>query len=201
MSRIKAIQTRYKGYRFRSRLEARWAVFFDALGITWEYEKEGFDFDGIDYYLPDFWLPIQDGIWIRLPLDSDWDEFPSIKEDQGNYYGHIPVAGYWFEVKGTPPTSIELNLCRNLAIGTGHHTHLVSGYPGEHKLWKWNRDGNLVCDGEGAELDQELSELCGNDIYYHPFEATALFLGNHKCTFNTAINAARSARFEHGECP
>lgn len=41
---IKAIQTRYKGYNFRSRLEARWAVFFDALGIKWEYEPEGFEF-------------------------------------------------------------------------------------------------------------------------------------------------------------
>lgn len=40
---IKAIETSYKGYRFRSRLEARWAVFFDELGIKWEYEKEGYD--------------------------------------------------------------------------------------------------------------------------------------------------------------
>lgn len=54
--KIKAIDTKYKGYLFRSRLEARWAVFFDALGIKWEYEKEGYDLDGI-YYLPDFWLP------------------------------------------------------------------------------------------------------------------------------------------------
>lgn len=53
---IKAIETRYKGYRFRSRLEARWAVFFDILDISWEYEKEGFDLDGV-WYLPDFWLP------------------------------------------------------------------------------------------------------------------------------------------------
>ncbi|MCB6994492.1 hypothetical protein LI177_13475 [bacterium 210820-DFI.6.37] len=30
MNQLKAIQTEYKGYRFRSRLEARWAVFFDA---------------------------------------------------------------------------------------------------------------------------------------------------------------------------
>ena len=35
---IKPIETIYKGYRFRSRLEARWAVFFDALGIEYEYE-------------------------------------------------------------------------------------------------------------------------------------------------------------------
>ena len=53
---IKPIETVYNGYRFRSRLEARWAVFFDALGIDWEYEYEGFDLDG-EWYLPDFFLP------------------------------------------------------------------------------------------------------------------------------------------------
>jgi len=42
MAEIKAIETVYNGYKFRSRLEARWAVFFDALGIEYEYEKEGF---------------------------------------------------------------------------------------------------------------------------------------------------------------
>ena len=28
---IKPIETKYNGYRFRSRLEARWAVFFDMI--------------------------------------------------------------------------------------------------------------------------------------------------------------------------
>ncbi|PEF63182.1 hypothetical protein [Bacillus cereus] len=51
---IKPIETIYKGYRFRSRLEARWAVFFDALGIEWEYEKEGYDLGELGWYLPDF---------------------------------------------------------------------------------------------------------------------------------------------------
>ena len=37
MSEIKAIETYYKGYRFRSRLEARWAVFFDAACVEYEY--------------------------------------------------------------------------------------------------------------------------------------------------------------------
>lgn len=53
---IKAIQTEYAGCKFRSRQEARWAVFFDALGIEWEYEKEGFELPS-GRYLPDFWLP------------------------------------------------------------------------------------------------------------------------------------------------
>lgn len=66
MTLIKAIETTYAGYRFRSRLEARWAVFFDAMGIAWQYEKQGYELrdrlgvlgtaDPI-YYLPDFWLP------------------------------------------------------------------------------------------------------------------------------------------------
>jgi hypothetical protein len=57
---MKAIETIYKGYRFRSRLEARWAVFFDALDIKWEYEKEGYEKNDngvICSYLPDFYLP------------------------------------------------------------------------------------------------------------------------------------------------
>ena len=53
---LKAIETRYKGYRFRSRLEARWAVYFDTLGYEWEYEKEGYDLGDAGWYLPDFWL-------------------------------------------------------------------------------------------------------------------------------------------------
>lgn len=50
------VETRYKGYRFRSRLEARWAVFFDAMGWHWEYEPEGYDLGDDGWYLPDFRL-------------------------------------------------------------------------------------------------------------------------------------------------
>lgn len=54
---IKAIETEYNGYRFRSRLEARWAVFFDTLGVEYQYEVEGFDLHYCGWYLPDFYLP------------------------------------------------------------------------------------------------------------------------------------------------
>ncbi len=56
MSTIAAIPTTYAGVEFRSRLEARWAVFFDALGLRWEYEPEGYELAS-GKYLPDFWLP------------------------------------------------------------------------------------------------------------------------------------------------
>ena len=62
---IKPIETFYNGYRFRSRLEARWAVFFDEAGIKYEYEPEGFDLgDGL-FYLPDFYLPDED-TWVEV---------------------------------------------------------------------------------------------------------------------------------------
>ncbi|MER2520107.1 MAG: hypothetical protein ABTQ34_05390 [Bdellovibrionales bacterium] len=57
MPKITPIQTKYRGYRFRSRLEARWAVFFDVAHIKWEYEPQGFSIRGSGGYLPDFYLP------------------------------------------------------------------------------------------------------------------------------------------------
>lgn len=54
---IAAIETYYNGYRFRSRLEARWAVFFDAAGIRYEYEPNGYTSEDGTCYLPDFYLP------------------------------------------------------------------------------------------------------------------------------------------------
>jgi hypothetical protein len=61
---IKAIETTYKGYRFRSRTEARWAIHLDLLRLPWEYEREGFELDG-ENYLPDFWLPMQQ-TWLEI---------------------------------------------------------------------------------------------------------------------------------------
>ncbi len=71
--KIKAIPTEYNGVKFRSRLEARWAVFFDKLGIKWLYEAEGYQ-TPYGNYVPDFWLP---GVYLR----------------------HHPSPGVLFEVK------------------------------------------------------------------------------------------------------
>jgi hypothetical protein len=48
---IAAIPTVYRGRRYRSRLEARWAAFFDLLG--WQHEYEPFD---LGSWSPDFLL-------------------------------------------------------------------------------------------------------------------------------------------------
>jgi len=64
---IKPIETKYNGHKFRSRLEARWAVFFDSLSIKYQYEPEGYNI-GIDArtrYLPDFFLP-KTQTWVEV---------------------------------------------------------------------------------------------------------------------------------------
>ncbi|MFA5300089.1 MAG: hypothetical protein WC389_18030, partial [Lutibacter sp.] len=68
---IEAKQTEYRGYLMRSRLEARWGVFFDTLGIKWEYEFEGFDLSDGYGYLPDFYLPeFDNGCWCEIKPDN-----------------------------------------------------------------------------------------------------------------------------------
>lgn len=61
---IKALPTRYREITYRSRTEARWAVFLDELRVPFSYEAEGFDLGG-DWYLPDFWLP-KPGVWLEV---------------------------------------------------------------------------------------------------------------------------------------
>lgn len=56
-TKIQAIETLYAGCRFRSRLEARWAVFFDQREWPWEYEPQGFQLPSGNY-LPDFRVTI-----------------------------------------------------------------------------------------------------------------------------------------------
>lgn len=71
---IKAIETKYKGYKFRSRLEARWAVFFDSAQIPWEYEKEGYTLRTGECYLPDFYLPEQN-IFVEVKGEMPNDDY------------------------------------------------------------------------------------------------------------------------------
>ena len=70
MGAIKAIKTIYNGIEFRSRLEARWALFFDYCKIQYNYEIEGYTFNGINY-LPDFYLS-ESQIWVEVKPNLDF---------------------------------------------------------------------------------------------------------------------------------
>jgi hypothetical protein len=70
---MKILETTFRGCRFRSRLEARWAVFMHTLGVPYVYEPEAYELDGL-YYLPDFWLPQQDCFLEIKPEDPTEEE-------------------------------------------------------------------------------------------------------------------------------
>jgi hypothetical protein len=75
---IKAIETKYDGRHFRSRAEARWAVFFKALKIPYEYEPEGFVLPDGRRYLPDFRLQLMSGgklrdFWVEVK-PAQWND-------------------------------------------------------------------------------------------------------------------------------
>lgn len=203
MPAIKAIETRAYGHRFRSRLEARWAVFFTQLGLRWEYEPEGFDLGGVAY-LPDFrvWTPQGEPIWYEvkpehLQRDSKFDRFvfflsqevggdyllPRVCLLNGNplsFYTQntpCPRCGQWLESEDVTPLN-------NDEIGA--------------------RCGN--CDTEtpsGGGNPEEKDGLCGT--IYHPYKGLIVVSNFYYLTFiNTvyyAVETAMSARFEHGEAP
>jgi hypothetical protein len=69
---IKAIPTLYKGYPFRSRLEAKWATFFDNMNIWYSYETEnGYEVATGVWYLPDFRL---EEIFVEVKAKYDISE-------------------------------------------------------------------------------------------------------------------------------
>ena len=107
-SSIKPINTRYAGHLFRSRLEARWAVFMDALQWQWSYEPEGFDLPYSGFYLPDFLVTATPGFEYKTP--------------------------FWVEIKPTSPSRDEVNKLRELACLSGHQGYFFIDTPTHHVI-------------------------------------------------------------------
>jgi len=76
MNGLKVKPTAYNGYFFRSRLEARWAVFFDLAGIKYIYEPETYICENGEQYTPDFYL---------------YESYCRCKEDKGVFLEIKPV--------------------------------------------------------------------------------------------------------------
>lgn len=165
MSEIRPIETRYKGYRFRSRLEARWAVFFDALGVPWEYEAEGYQTTE-GGYLPDFRL----------------------------------FGSTFAEVKPAAHLDGALKKLFAFVIETGHNLIVLSDPPDMEWYPILEKDGpsNVSVDWIDFSMSSYKERLwrayCGEQRPpYEDLDKSDAFLD--------AIDAARSARFEHGETP
>ena len=66
-----AIETEYNGILFRSRLEARWAILFDALNLKYVYEPECFILSNNQKYTPDFYIENKD-LYIEVKPNFEW---------------------------------------------------------------------------------------------------------------------------------
>src|SRR5919206_4549986 len=67
---VQYIETVVNGVAYRSRTEARWAVFFDGIGIQHSYEPERIKLSNGESYLPDFYLP-ELSAFFEVKADND----------------------------------------------------------------------------------------------------------------------------------
>ncbi|HEX6827105.1 MAG TPA: hypothetical protein VF077_12380 [Nitrospiraceae bacterium] len=151
---IKAIETQYNGYRFRSRLEARWAIFFDIAGIAYHYEPEGYDLSSAVCEVHT--KPPLVGPYGIEGLESC--VCPEIQSLQGKDCWYLPdfflpqvtlryepTPGLFFEVKGILNTKDE-NRCKVLGAVTGKPVILAAiNTPGS-----FEEGGNRIIE-EGLE--------------------------------------------------
>lgn len=213
---IKAIETKYKGYRFRSRLEARWAVFFDALGVEWEYEKEGFSLENGESYLPDFWLP-KANMWAEVKPEAFTDRelrkcgyLVKMTDEPCLLLDGVP-ARKWY-----PALSIEV-------VGSEYHNGYRSYFDNEEResiVPMWGDSHKYL--GDTDYIVKKFFAYCLSDYYIvNKYDKRMIvrgvfpqvvdetldnyekdnygFYSEYFDFAEHAINAARSARFEHGE--
>lgn len=196
---INAIETVYKDYRFRSRLEARWAVFFDTLGIKYEYEHEGFNLNENGYYLPDFWLPIFECyVEIKPFLTGEIKKSRDLLKNFSSEIGPILL------LIDTPQSEREeqgiINCLDTTETGTGGIYNNLMSFKYCERCEK-----PIIFVHEDGRLYEDRRSLCNADWKswdswgLNCFQKHQYYLSNEKR--NLAIAKARQARFEHGEKP
>ena len=197
---IRAIETRYKGYRFRSRLEARWAVFFDALDLKWEYEPEGFVTDA-GPYLPDFrvWTPQGKPMWYEVKpehveADPKFSAFVNGLGEPDECVRATLLSGDPVDMLSAPGVTV-CPRCGLIERGCFHEVYRDVRAPE-------NQEHYLCCpmcdwetpSGGGHPLE---TGLLGLDFY--PHKGAIVFWPVFVEQTQMLAKRARAARFEHGE--
>ena len=195
MQGMQAIETVYKGYRFRSRTEARWAVFFDTLGVKYTSEPEGYVFKDGTHYLPDFYLPNANMFFEVKGLELS-------KEDKSKIDKLIIYSG------------------KNVAIGYSDMSFQATSICGEDEngnktCFLDGKDGSWLIQCHSCEEYQFIgmtgSWECRGCGYYNGDSGFDQYCsGNWPDSYQwskpygevlDAFIKARQARFEHGERP
>lgn len=195
---IKPIETIYNGYRFRSRLEARWAVFFDSAGIPYEYEPEGFILSDGTYYLPDFYLP-----WFHAYVEIKRANIPyALKEEAMRKCQRLfDCAGSCIVLfcEGDPAEN-EMQVYCNYSDDEGGGTtwffaSFIEGgwYADDISIHSGGKHFITIAIYEpGSFFDSDYNDVCLESFYC---------LDECRSELEQAKSIARQARFEHGESP
>ena len=152
----------YKGTQFRSRLEARWACFFDKLGWKWEYEP--FDLTG---WIPDFALYSHHGKNKgKLSVLVEVRPYSTENEWKEKAFEITSMAGDFYKAAGQVAPTI---LCCGSTIWQDYdYTYDVIGYMQAFMgdgFWLipavLKNDGDVFdfCGGELAAYDGELTDI------------------------------------------
>lgn len=183
---FKPIETEYNGYRFRSRAEARWAVFFDNIGMRYIFEPEGYELSDGTKYLPDFYLPDSDSFFEVKGImnEKDMHKIEMLINDLG-----ISVAiGY---------ADLEFQSCD--WWGDNHYSITVKE---ESVLVKCKRCEKFYFSALNGTY---ACRCCGAYDGDHLFDVKAYgekpFWMDYEKEITDAYSAAKQARFEHGETP
>lgn len=203
---IKAIETNYMGCRFRSRLEARWAVFFDALGWSWEYEKEGYVLGCYEGENPRPWLPD-----FEIITPSGQHFYVEVKGDPDSF-----ADGEWlarFDFDGGPPgfqdcgwsdkydkTSKPLLLLGDIPRFNGDNVTFYAPVIVHYKGVRGHL-GKLTASGVYTEPDFYWDYIGGGGYGVKDFQILSYYQQTPDPAVNRALRAASGARFEHGEKP
>lgn len=113
-------ETFYNGCRFRSRLEARWAAFFDAMNISYEYMPQEFVLQDGTRFTPNFKLFGFQGrgsggsavLWAAVTEAFDWNEEKDHQEFYKNMWQFCQGSSHGYIVNPAivlPPFPDELN--------------------------------------------------------------------------------------------
>lgn len=201
-----AIETVYKGCRFRSRLEARWAVFFDALGVEWEYEPQGFEkqmaWGGSVRYLPDFYLPRTE-TWVEVKGSLSLEDTMKMRH---MVVSRSPLPGLDDSANSEGRGLLVLGPIPEFQNVWPAHTLVVqepSGGVGQRRVFFMPKLGMLRVHPTALQL------MCLKDgVDKAPtwgvrqvFDPSPLLLPAKRTAsvVQAAYTAARSARFEFGE--
>lgn len=195
---IQPIQTKAYGRLFRSRLEARYAVFLSALGVDWQYEPEGFELEA-GWYLPDFFLPkVKGGTWLEIkPHGSGsffgWGPGPYLEERRLSEFADKAFSlngAHFFVAQGIPdPRESDAGdlyaKAGLLASPFDPHFWCVCGCGKAIGIEFDGRGDRIQCTNPGCEKSPHGDK---GYSYDHP-------------TILEAAATALSARFERGEGP